>query len=77
MATTLSQEIEAFQSQLTSIRQKYGSGWAVVVDRSCRAAFPNFEAAATYAVENFPTAQYLIRHTDERQAQIPFVAVEE
>jgi len=77
MAATLSKEISTFQRLLPTIRKDHGSAWAVVVGEDYKGAFREFSAAAKYVLQNFPQQSVLIRHTDERQAHIPFVAVED
>ena len=38
--------------------------------------FPSFEAAAEFAVQRFADREFLIRHTDSKPAQVPFIVVE-
>jgi len=73
----LTEEIVAFHSMLPEIRNKHGSAWAVVLDQTLRGAFRDFEAAAQFAVSNFPGRPFLIRHTDEQIETVPFVFIEE
>lgn len=75
MTTSLDQDIEAFEAMLPSLRQRFGSVWAVLVDRDFKASFPEFQGAATYAVENFGDRDFLIRHTDQHVPHIPFIAL--
>ena len=76
-SSPLAAEIDTFEKTLPSLRQRLGSAWALIIGQDCKGGFPDFGAAASYAMQNFPNAEYLIRHTDNRTAQIPFVAVED
>ncbi len=78
MATlAFTQEIAAFERLLPKLRSQFGSAWAVIVGDDCKGGFPDFAKAAAFAVQNFGSAEFLIRHTDDRQAQIPFVAIDD
>ena len=75
-SSSLMTEIDTFEKMLPSLRSRLGSAWAVIVGQDCKGGFPDFSSAASYAVEHFQNSEYLIRHTDNCSAQIPFVAVE-
>ena len=72
----LDREIQAFESMLPTLRQQVGSVWAVLVDCDFKAGFPEFQKAAEYAVANFPDRDFLIRHTHQHPAHIPFIAID-
>jgi hypothetical protein len=75
MASQLDQDIEAFEAMLPSLRKRFGSVWAVLVDRDFKGSFSEFQSAATYAVDNFADRPFLIRHTDQHAPHIPFIAI--
>jgi hypothetical protein len=77
IVTPLANEIQTFQMLLPELRQKYGSTWAVVVGDSLTGTFNDFNSAAEFAVKNFSSREFLIRHTDEAQVSIPYVAIED
>ena len=77
LVTALKEEITTFQRLLPELRQKHGSVWAVIVGSDLGGAFPDFNSAASFAVEKFGSRDFLIRHTDEVQANIPYVAIED
>ena len=72
----LAEEISAFHAMLPSLRASRREGWVVIVGTECEGAFPSFEAAAQFAVERFADRDVLIRHTDSKVAQVPFIVVE-
>jgi hypothetical protein len=72
----LDREIQAFESMLPDLRQRFGSVWAVLVDKDFKAGFTEFQKAAEYAVEHFPDRDFLIRHTNQHPAHIPFIAID-
>ena len=75
MATTLSQQIEAYHELLPTIRSKHGSVWALVINRQLVSTFNEFSDAARYVVSNNIQEQVLIRHTDELVETAPFVQI--
>ena len=75
-AMLLDMEIRAFDAMLPSLRQDRGSVWAVVVGSELKGTFEDFQEAAQYAIENLGDLDYLIRHTHEHTAHIPFIAVD-
>lgn len=72
----LAEEITAFHTLLPKLRADHKEGWVVIVGTNCEGSFPTFEAAAQFAVRTFPDREFLIRHTDARVAQVPFILVE-
>lgn len=75
-ATTLDQEIQAFERLLPAIRQQHGLAWALVANRDLVGAFPHYADAARYAREHYGSQEVLIRHTGERRLETaPFVQV--
>ncbi len=72
----LAEEISAFHAMLPTLRATHREGWVVIVGAECEGNFASFEAAATFAVERFPAREFLIRHTDARVVQVPFIVVE-
>lgn len=75
-ATVLDAEIKAFDAMLPKLRRTEGAVWAVMVGDQLKGTFDEFERAAMYAIEKFGDQEYLIRHTQEHTAHIPFIAVE-
>jgi hypothetical protein len=74
-ATSLDQQITAYSDMLPEIRSKYGSVWALIVDKKLVSTFSEFRLAARYVVANHISDQVLIRHTDERLETAPFVQI--
>ncbi len=72
----LTEEIKAFDEMLPRLRQEHGAVWAVLVGRDLKGAFQEFRQAAEFAVANFADMPFLIRHTEQHTAQIPFVAID-
>ena len=72
----LSWEIAVYEQALPKLRAQYGSTWVVVAGQAVKAGFGLFEQAAEYALATFSDRPFLIRNTDERPAQFPFVFVE-
>lgn len=72
----LAQEISAFHRILPSLRAEHREGWLVIVGETFEGSFASFEAAAKSALERFPDREFLIRHTDDVQAEIPFIVVD-
>ncbi len=72
----LAEEISAFDAMLPTLRATHREVWVVIVGTECEGNFPSFEAAAAFAVEHFPGQEFLIRPTEAKVAQIPFVVVE-
>lgn len=72
----LEAEIRAFDAMLPKLRQDAGSVWTVIVGADLKGTFDDFEKAAIYAVDHFGAEDYLIRHTNEHTAHIPFIAVD-
>ena len=72
----LAQEISAFHTLLPTLRATHREGWVVIVGDDYEGSFPSFEAAAAFAVEHFPDREFLIRHTDAKVPQVPFIVVE-
>jgi hypothetical protein len=77
MNIALSKEIQAFERQLPKLRKDHGAVWAVMVGSNFKAGFREFKDAAAFAIEHFPDKEFLIRHTEEQQAEIPFIAVDD
>ena len=75
MATTLLQEIDAYKALLPEIRNRYGSVWALVVNRELVSTFREFSDAARYVIAHHNQEQVLIRHTDEQLETAPFVQI--
>lgn len=72
----LEQEIAAFEAMLPKLRKEHGEAWAVVAGSDLQGAFSAFEDAASFAVQRCADRPFLIRHTHQHPAQIPFVAIE-
>ena len=68
----LEQEISTFRRLLPSLRAERRVGWVIIVGEDFKGNFASFEDAAAYAAAKFPTADFLIRHTDAPMAQAPF-----
>ena len=73
--TALQTEIDAFERDVGQYRKTWGPSWVVVVGAEAKGHFPEFDAAAHFAIDNFPEADFLIRHTDPEPEFIPFIAV--
>jgi hypothetical protein len=72
----LEQEISAFHRMLPGLRVGRRTGWVVIVGEDFKGHFPSFEEAAAFALEAFPSDDFLIRHTDAPMPQVPFVVLE-
>lgn len=72
----LETEIKTYEGLLATLRREHGAVWAVVSGDQLKATFKEFEQAATYAVNTLGDVDYLIRHTHEHRAHIPFIAVD-
>lgn len=72
----LEAEIKTFDSMLPSLRQDQGAVWVVVVGNEIVGHFNDFEDAANFAVTSHGDENFLIRHTQEHTAHIPFIAVD-
>ena len=73
--TALQKEIAAFERNVVRYRQSWGPAWVVVVGGEARGHFSKFDAAAQFAIDTFPDAEFLIRHTDPEPEFIPLIAV--
>ncbi len=69
----LEREVSAFHRLLPGLRASHRTGWIVMVGEDCQGRFATFEEAADFALGSFADTQFLIRHTDEPPAQVPFV----
>ncbi len=72
---SLATEISAFNRQLPQLRREYGHSWVVFVGEECKGGFDDFDTAAQFAVRQYSEHQFLIRHTDATEPQVPFVVV--
>lgn len=77
MPDALDEQIEAYRALLPDIKHKFGSVWALVVNRELISTFHEFALAAEYAVAHHGADQVLIRHTDERLESVPFIQIED
>jgi hypothetical protein len=74
--TEMEQQLSAFQAMRSQIQRDYGSVWVLVAHRELIQTFPNFSAAAQYALAHHADEQVLIRHTDEEEVEsAPFIYV--
>lgn len=73
----LSVEIAAFMQQKPALIREFGSAWVVFVRDVCEGHFAEFQDAARFAVKNFATSTFLIRHTDDLSPQVPMFIVED
>ena len=67
----LKAEIAAFVRMQPELESRYLHQWAVFHDGLFIDAFPDFETAATLAVERFDTGPYLIRQVGAGSVQLP------
>jgi len=72
----LQTEIRAFDAMLPKLRREHGAVWAVLVGTDFKGGFKDFAKAAEFAVSKFPDKPFLIRHTEQHTAHIPFMAIE-
>ena len=59
--TVLSNDIAAFERMCADLQNAHGKAWVVFHNGECRGVFPDFEAAATFAVDRFGSGPCLIR----------------
>lgn len=76
IAGAIENEIKAFDASLSRLRIEIGSTWAVFIDGQVKATFAEFDKAAEYAVRELGNRDYIIRHTNEHTAHIPFIAID-
>ena len=70
--TVLSNDIAAFERMRTELEARHDKQWVVFRNGQFHAAFPDFDAAATAAVEQFGAGPYLIRQVGAPSAiQLP------
>jgi hypothetical protein len=72
----LEEEISAFHRLLPGLRAGRQVGWVVIFGQELKGNFRTFEEAAAFALEAFPTGDFLIRHTDAAMPQVPFVVLD-
>jgi hypothetical protein len=72
----LEQEISALHRMLPGLRGDQRTGWVVIVGEDFKGNFGSFEDAAAFAMDQFPSEDFLIRHTDAPIPQVPFVVLE-
>jgi len=69
--TSLREEIAAFDQMREALEARHKGEWVVFHKGAFVAAFPDFEAAATSAVERFDEGPYLIRQVGAPPIQLP------
>jgi hypothetical protein len=75
MADAMDLQIAAYEAILPELRNKFGSVWALLVERRLVKTFPEFSAAADYVARHHAGDQVLIRHTDEAREMAPYVHI--
>jgi hypothetical protein len=68
---SLQADIAAFERMKGELEAKHLHQWALFHDGAFIDAFPDFEAAATMAVERFDNGPYLIRQVGAGPVQLP------
>jgi hypothetical protein len=71
----LQTEIDAFERDVGQYRGTWGPSWIVVVGAEAKGHFPQFDAAARFAIDTYPETDVLIRHTDPEPEFLPLIAV--
>ena len=69
--TVLRDDIAAFDSMKAELEAEHFNEWVVFHQGKFVGAFPDFEAAASMAVERFDTGPYLIRQVGAPPVQLP------
>jgi hypothetical protein len=69
--TVLRADIAAFDRMKAELEDKHFHEWVVFHRGEFEGAFPDFEAAASMAVERFDTGPYLIRQVGAQPVQLP------
>jgi len=69
--TTLSGDIAAFDEMRDVLEAEHNGSWVVFHEGRFAGAYPDFEAAATSAVERFDEGPYLIRQVGAPPIQLP------
>ncbi|MFI4975636.1 MAG: hypothetical protein ACHP84_13935 [Caulobacterales bacterium] len=77
MSDTMDKQSEAYLRMLPRLQKDYGLSWIVMVNQRVKAHFDDFEKAASFAIENYPNSDFLIRHTSERPAEFTYIAVDD
>jgi len=72
----MSEAISAYHAQRPRLLQEHGPSWVVFVGADFKGSFKEFDDAASFALEKFSAAQFLIRHTEEHIPHVPLVVVE-
>ncbi|HTI66876.1 MAG TPA: hypothetical protein VL460_04935 [Caulobacteraceae bacterium] len=67
----LTADIAAFERMQPGLEATHLHAWALFHDGAFVGAFPDFEAAATVAVERFDRGPYLIRQVGAGPVQLP------
>jgi hypothetical protein len=68
---SLKADIAAFERMAHELEAAHRQAWVLFHDGQFIAAFPDFEAAATMAVERFDDGPYLIRQVGAGPIQLP------
>jgi hypothetical protein len=68
---SLKEDIAAFERMKSELEAKHLHAWALFHDGELIGAFPDFEAAATVAVDRFDQGPYLIRQVGAGPVQLP------
>ncbi|HEX6860335.1 MAG TPA: hypothetical protein VF138_09105 [Caulobacteraceae bacterium] len=69
--TILRDDIAAFDRMRAELEAHHFHEWVVFHEGKFVGAYPDFEAAASDAVERFDTGPYLIRQVGAQPAQLP------
>lgn len=69
--SVLRDDIAAFDQMRTELEAKHANAWVVFHRGQFVDAFPDFEAAASVAVDRFDAGPYLIRQVGAEPIQLP------
>ena len=68
---SLQRDIAAFERMKSELEARHLRDWALFHDGAFVGVFPDFEAAATVAVDRFDSGPYLIRQVGAGPVQLP------
>lgn len=72
---TLEADIAAYEAQKAELETKYSGKWVVFYQAKFVGSFPDFNAAAKTAVEQFGRGPYLIRQVGQAPITLPVSVV--
>jgi hypothetical protein len=72
----LSRELAAYETELADLQARHGDQWVVFYNGSFRGAFPTYDGALKFGLNNFGDVDFLVRRLNERPVSIPMLIVQ-